>query len=83
MDLTKEQEIKVMAAVESVIESSDLEFYNDHQYDLVCDAVEAGIKTIDPVFDTSGNVTEAAKKAGLDAGLLVCDMWRIFTKSTS
>jgi hypothetical protein len=74
MDLTKEQEVAVMTAVESVIESSDeLEFFNDYQYDLVCDAVETGIESVNPVFDADGNVTVEAKKAGLDAGLLVCD----------
>ena len=73
MNLTKEQEVAVMAAVESVIESSDdLEFFNDYQYDLVCDAVEEGIKSVNPVFDADGNVTAEAKKAGLNAGLLIC-----------
>lgn len=73
MGYTKEQEVAIMAAVESVIESSDdLEFYNDYQYDLVCEDVEAGIKSVDPVFDADGKVTAEAKKAGLDAGLLIC-----------
>ena len=73
MEFTKEQEVTIMTAIESIIESSDdLEFYNDYQYDLVCDAVEAGIKIIDPVFDANGKVTAEAEKAGLDAGLLIC-----------
>jgi hypothetical protein len=72
MDLTKEQEVAVMTAVESVIESSDdLEFFNDYQYDLVCEAVEVGIKSVDPVFDADGNVTTEARKAGLAAGILI------------
>ena len=76
MELTKEQEVKMMTAVESIIEGSDeLEFFNDRQYDLVCEAVEAGIKTVDPVFGADGEVTEAARKAGLDAGLLICANW--------
>ena len=80
MNLTKEQEVKIMAAVESVVESSDdLEFYNDHQYDLVTDAVEAGIKSADPVFNFFNNVSDEAKKAGFAAGMLVCDKWRVST----
>ena len=74
--MTKEQEIKIMAAIEQVIENSnELEFESDYQYDLVCEAVEAGIKTVDPMFDADGEITETARKAGLDAGLLICANW--------